>query len=132
MTTLRVNAIGKTTGTTVSPVGGLCKSWSSYVNDTGQNPTNIFRDSFNTSGVTDLGTGASRYSFVSAMGNAVYGNYGGGDDMHWGSFLFIVSPERNGVKTTLEVRIDAGTGGSSTSNRTDETEQSVCIYGQLA
>jgi len=70
MSTLEVSNLndGTTTLGTTYITNGAAKCWNSF-NGTG---TVALRDSFNTSSITDRGTGAYTTNFSSAMGNANY------------------------------------------------------------
>ena len=61
---LKVDSIGKTSGSTQDTMGGLTKVWFHF---NGQD--NTYRDSFNISGVTDNGTGDFTHNFTNNMGN---------------------------------------------------------------
>ena len=77
-TKLTMNSTGQTTivgeggTTTTSLQQGLCKAWARL------NP-NTLQDSFNTSGITDGGTGTFTYAYANAMGNANYMVSAGGN-----------------------------------------------------
>jgi len=70
MSTLEVSNLndGTTTVATTFVTNGSAKVWCSF-NGTG---TVAIRDSFNTSSITDRGTGAYTQNFSSAMGNINY------------------------------------------------------------
>tara|TARA_R100000908_G_scaffold64356_2_gene47946 strand:- start:734 stop:1123 length:390 start_codon:yes stop_codon:yes gene_type:complete len=70
MSTLEVSNLndGTTTLGTTYITNGSAKAWNSF-NGTG---TVAIRDSFNTSSITDRGTGAYTNNLTSAMGNANY------------------------------------------------------------
>tara|TARA_Y100000114_G_scaffold114403_1_gene108435 strand:+ start:339 stop:716 length:378 start_codon:yes stop_codon:yes gene_type:complete len=65
---LKVDSIGKTSGSTQDTMKGLVKVWFA-VNGTGT-PAN--RDSFNISTVTDNTTGDMTQNFLASMNNATY------------------------------------------------------------
>ena len=64
---LKVDQIGKTSGSTQDTMAGLAKCWGDYDQDT---PS--VKDSFNTSSVTDGGTGLYTFNFTSNFGNIHY------------------------------------------------------------
>ena len=81
MSTLKVDSIGKTSGSTQDTMAGLAKSWVRY-NQTG---TPAITDSFNTASITDRATGHAGFSFTNNMGNANYCLVGMSDDDGSGS-----------------------------------------------
>ena len=68
MSTLKVDSIGKTSGSTQDTMAGLAKAWF-RVNGTG---TPAFTDNFNGSSVTDNGTGDYTVTVTNNMSNANY------------------------------------------------------------
>jgi hypothetical protein len=68
MSTLRVNTIQDAAGTGTPSISGLAKAWVNF-NGTG---TVAIRASYNVSSITDLGTGAYRLNFTTAMPDANY------------------------------------------------------------
>ena len=61
---LKVDSIGKTSGSTQDTMGGLTKVWFHF---NGQD--NSYRDSFNITDVTDNGTGDFTHNFTNNMNN---------------------------------------------------------------
>ena len=72
MSTLKVNNIGKTSGSTQDTMQGLAKVWVNYYHVSG---TPTAQDSFNVSSLSDRGTGRVAFSFTNDMSNA---NFAGG------------------------------------------------------
>jgi len=76
---LKVDSIGKTSGSTQDTMGGLLKQWCNY--NQGYNSATVeFRDSFNTSSLTDNGAGDFTITINNNMTNGNYshtcdGNY---------------------------------------------------------
>jgi len=68
MSTLKVNNIGKTTGSTQDTMEGLCKQWCNLLG-TG---TISVQNSFNNASILDLGTGYYKTSFTNNMNNGTY------------------------------------------------------------
>ena len=78
---------GEGNSTTTNLQQGLAKSWVN-LNGTG---TAAFRDSFNTSGLTDNGTGSYTVSFTNDFANASYSAAAAGGErtVTWGIYLGI-------------------------------------------
>jgi hypothetical protein len=68
MSTLKVDSIGKTTGSTQDTMKGLLKVW--FALNCDGTPAN--RDSFNCSTVTDNDTGDMTENFIANMNNITY------------------------------------------------------------
>ena len=68
MSTLKVDSIGKTTGSTQDTMKGLLKVW--FALNCDGTPAN--RDSFNCSTVTDNTTGDMTENFIASMNNITY------------------------------------------------------------
>ena len=71
---LKVDSIGKTSGSTQDTMAGLAKSHG-VVNQSG---TVAITDSFNTSSVNDDGTGLNTVTFTNNMANSTYTAIAGG------------------------------------------------------
>ena len=73
---LKVDQIGKTSGSTQDTMKGLCKHWITYDHDGESGYSDVsgttLRDSFNTSSVTDATTGIGEPSFTNNMSNNKY------------------------------------------------------------
>ena len=82
-----INVLGEGTSATTNLQQGLTKSWIN-LNGTG---TAAFRDSFNTSGLTDNGTGSYTVSFANDFANASYSAAAAGGErtVTWGIYLGI-------------------------------------------
>ncbi len=68
MSTLKVDSIGKTSGSTQDTMAGLVKAWCN-LNGTG---TIAIQDSFNTSSATDRSTGRYEFNRTNNMVNILY------------------------------------------------------------
>ena len=73
MSTLKVDSIGKTSGSTQDTMSGMCKAWNFFDGTAG---TIAYADSFNSSTLTDIGGGQYKYAFTNNMGNANF-SFGG-------------------------------------------------------
>lgn len=144
MSTLNVDAlVGNTSANAITVRGegtattslqqGLTKVWCHWVNDTSQ-ATNGIYDSFNVSGLTDVGSGASRLSYTTNMGQSVYSVPVGG--MHdGGTYVVDVYLDHDTAPTTSQVDFDilqesSNAGGIGT--RIDDGLWSMSILGDLA
>ena len=112
---------------------GLTKVWCHWVNDTSQATGGIY-DSLNVSGLTDVGSGASRLSYTTNMGQAVYSVPVGG--MHdGGTYVVDVYLDHDEPPQTGQVDFDilqesSNAGGIGT--RIDDGLWSMCVLGDLA
>ena len=68
MSTLKVNNIGKTTGSTQDTMAGMAKAWVHW-DGTGTASVN---DSLNTSGITDNGTGSYTFAYSTSQSDSTY------------------------------------------------------------
>ena len=71
-----INVLGEGTSATTNLQQGLCKMWIHF-NGTGTIATD---DSFNSSGITDVNTGAYTISFTNSMANTSYTVTGAGKE----------------------------------------------------
>ena len=71
-----INVLGEGTSATTNLQQGLCKMWIHF-NGTGTIATD---DSLNSSGITDVGTGAYTISFTNSMANTSYTVTGAGKE----------------------------------------------------
>ena len=112
---------------------GLTKVWCHWVNDTSQ-ATNGIYDSFNVSGLTDVGTGASRFGYTTNMGQAVYSVPTGG--IHdGGTYIVDVYLDHDTPPTTSQIDFDIlqeSTNASGVGARQDDGLWSMSILGDLA
>ena len=112
---------------------GLTKVWCHWVNDTSQATGGIY-DSLNVSGLTDVGSGASRLSYTTNMGQAVYSVPVGG--MHdGGTYVVDVYLDHDEPPQTGQVDFDilqesSNAGGIGT--RIDDGLWSMCVLGDLS
>ena len=144
MSTLVIDTIqGKTTAGSVNVRGegsnntnlqqGLTKIWCHWVNDTSQ-ATNGIYDSLNITALTDVGSGASRFSYTTNMGQAVYSVPTGG--MHDGGIYIVdVYLDHDTPPTTSQIDFDImqeSTNASGVGARQDDGLWSMSILGDLA
>ena len=112
---------------------GLIKVWCHWVNDTSQ-ATNGIYDSLNVSGLTDVGSGASRFAYTTNMGQAVYSVPTGG--MHdGGTYIVDVYLDHDTPPTTSQIDFDILQESSNASGigaRQDDGLWSMSILGDLA
>ena len=112
---------------------GLTKVWCHWVNDTSQ-ATNGIYDSLNVSGLTDVGSGASRFAYTTNMGQAVYSVPTGG--MHdGGTYIVDVYLDHDTPPTTSQIDLDILQESSNASGigaRQDDGLWSMSILGDLA
>ena len=112
---------------------GLTKVWCHWVNDTSQ-ATNGIYDSFNVSGLTDVGSGASRFAYTTNMGQAVYSVPTGG--IHdGGTYIVDVYLDHDTPPTTSQIDFDIlqeSTNASGIGARQDDGLWSMSILGDLA
>lgn len=128
MSTVKVNNINSFVYGTRDTLSGLAQAWANM----DQTGTTVLEDSENISSVADLNNGEFRFTFSSNMANAGYASIAMGDDMNWGGYMFIVSPERSGTKSTSQVRIDGAAGNGRSNNRSDQADASYLWAGDLA
>jgi hypothetical protein len=117
MSTLKVTNIQATGETATRAVSGIAAAWA-FFDGTG---IPSLDGSFNTTSLTDQGTGFFLLTWTSAMSDANYSSSGAGR-----SVLLTGSA---GVQTTTTVRV--GTVNSN-NNSVDDTNNSVSIHGDLA
>ena len=145
MSTLKTNTLTGTTSAgsilvtgeggsnTTNLQQGLTKVWCHWVNDTSQ-ATNGIYDSLNVSGLTDVGSGASRFGYTTNMGQSVYSVPTGG--MHdGGTFIVDVYLDHDTPPTTSQIDFDImqeSTNASGVGARQDDGLWSMSILGDLA
>ena len=105
---------------------GLCKAWTNFTGVT----TTAERDSFNISGLTDIGTAKTTVAYTNNMGNANYtGSY-----FQSGSTERLITSFNNhytggfGDRTTSSCGVHSFNGTSSG----DASDNDVLIFGDLA
>lgn len=122
MSTLKVNNIGKTTGSTQDTMAGLAKVYVYY-----NQVTPAVLGSLNVSSVTDNTTGHFTPNYSNNMNDANYSSTGMTHTYHIGH-------DADNVKTTsaekFEVYTVSGTGGQRSFS--DRTHNCVAIHGDLA
>ena len=127
MSTLKVNTIQNTSAAHSSTpeeiAQGRAKVWVCF-NGSG---TVAIRDSFNTSSITDLGTGLFQINFSSALSNTNFCITGMSADVftQFGNYMSDLSSGSSNLRTTSSVRIFT----SSSSQLHDATFNSVAIFG---
>ena len=117
---LKVDSIGKTSGSTQDTMAGLAKSWI----DLDGSGTMETRDSFNVGSTTDNGTGSYSPTFSNNMGSANYSTPStvGNEDDAGALIMAIVT------KTTSTYRVDS----ESSSSNNDADRVDVTVFGDLA
>ena len=128
-----INVTGEGGSNTTNLQQGLTKVWCHWVNDTSQ-ATNGIYDSLNVSGLTDVGSGASRFGYTTNMGQSVYSVPTGG--MHdGGTYIVDVYLDHDTPPTTSQVDFDIlqeSTNASGVGARQDDGLWSMSILGDLA
>jgi len=124
---LKVDSIGKTSGSTQDTMAGLSKSWLDLDGTAADSTVDLtgVRDSFNLSSVVDNGTGSYNPTFTNNMGSANYStpsSVANADDAGAFNALGIVT------KATNTYRIDS----ESSSSNTDAPRLDVAVLGDLA
>ena len=69
MSTIKVDSIGKTSGKTQDTMSGMAKAWGQF---DGEITTPALESSFNTSSISDLGTGRFQTTITNSMNDALY------------------------------------------------------------
>ena len=115
---------GEGNSTTTNLQQGLAKA---FVNLSGDGTVSI-RDSYNTSGVTDNGTGDYTFAWSSSMGNINYTSSGaGGQDQT--ALINVSQPENSTAPATGSCRFGVAYANS---NAFDGTYVGAVIHGDLA
>ena len=126
-----INVLGEGTSATTNLQQGLLKCWA---NIDMESSTQVFNDSFNTSGVTDNGAGRSEIAFSNNFNN---GNYAGGginkDGSGYNDSVNLAS-DASGAMTTSAFEIFTTHGGSSANSYSgnDAVAALVVLAGDLA
>jgi len=107
MSTLKVNNIGKTSGSTQDTMAGMAKAWVNF-NGTG---TIASYDSLNTSSLVDDGSGRYTVNINSDMSNTNYGITTGGNNSLTGFVGRVASPAN--TKTSGVYGIETVNNGGS-------------------
>jgi len=124
MSTLKVNNIGKTSGSTQDTMEGMAKAWY-QVDGTG---TATIDDSHNTSSLVDESTGQYTVSYTNNMNNSNYGLTQGVEYTYSGSMVIATYSEASKVTGSCRPIHNAATGGAAV----DVPETSGCVHGDLA
>ena len=129
MSTLKVNTIQNTSGGSSSTPEqieqGRAKVWVCF-NGTG---TVAIRDTFNTSSITDNGTGLFQVNFSSAFSNTNFCVSGMGSDAEtqFGAYMIDLSPGSSHQRTTSSVQVFT----SSSQSLQDTEFNSVAVFGDV-
>ena len=127
MSTLKVNTIQNTSGGSSSTPEqieqGRAKVWVCF-NGTG---TVAIRDSFNTSSITDNGTGLFKINFSTALSNTNFCVAGMGSDAQsqFGAYMVDLSSNSSHTRTTSSTSVFTG----SSSSLFDVTFNNVVVFG---
>ena len=127
---LKVDSIGKTSGSTQDTMGGLCKVWCDY----GSVTSSSINDSFNASGLTDHDTGTTTISFTNSMANSTYVVNGMTDTSNDQNFvdIGIVFLITNGGDTRATGSVKLGTADTYNANdKLDFNPVMISIQGDL-
>ena len=132
MSTLKVDSIGKTTGSTQDTMAGFAKMWINLDGDAG---TPAALDSLNVGSITDGGSGVYTYNFSSNMTNINYCFQGTAAQIPSGtsSGLGHEPQDNNASYATSSVKCETYYVDSST-NRTnaDLSNSNGTVFGDLA
>lgn len=112
---------GEGNSTTTNLQQGLAKAWA----NTSGVGTPAIADSFNMASVTDLGTGAEKFTFTNAMSNINFSTQALTDHNSQGVTVQQV-PDLANTTTTSSIST-VNTSGSAT-----DTDKSILIHGDLA
>mgnify|MGYP001355978207 CR=1 FL=1 len=118
---LKVDSIGKTSGSTQDTMAGLAKCWGDYDQDT---PS--VKDSFNTSSITDHTTGQYDPQWSSNMSSVNYVTMS--QSQPQSTVTSCESFEDESAKTTSDTRIQTIENASAT----DHTNNGYVVSGDLA
>jgi hypothetical protein len=118
---LKVDSIGKTSGSTQDTMAGLAKCWGDYDQDT---PS--VKDSFNTSSITDHTTGQYDPQWSSNMSSVNYVTMS--QSQPQSTTTSCESFEDESAKTTSDTRIQTIENASAT----DHTNNGYVVSGDLA
>lgn len=125
MSTLKVNSIGKTSGSTQDTMEGLAKAWSLF----DQTGTTEIKESFNCSSVTDHSTGETGHTLTNNMSNGNYCNPASSGE------------QTGGGNRSMGINGNRGQASSSTTNimnslltnsRSDDDRINIAWLGDLA
>tara|TARA_R100000231_G_scaffold50780_1_gene42958 strand:- start:156 stop:554 length:399 start_codon:yes stop_codon:yes gene_type:complete len=132
VSTLKVDSIGKTTGSTQDTMAGFAKMWINLDGDAG---TPAALDSLNVGSITDGGSGVYTYNFSSNMTNINYCFQGTAAQIPSGtsSGLGHEPQDNNASYATSSVKCETYYVDSST-NRTnaDLSNSNGTVFGDLA
>ena len=123
MSTLKVDSIGKTSGSTQDTMAGLAKSWVTF-DGTASGAT--IGDSFNVSSSDDDGTGDYGINFSNVMGNANYScTFGDGEGTSSSGMRFLM--DAGSATSSQEIY-----GRNVSNSASDCDAASMSINGDLA
>ena len=127
---LKVDNIGKTSGSTQDTMSGMCKAWSFFDGTAG---TIAYADSFNSSTLTDIGGGQYKYAFTNNMGNANF-SFGGAAIVDETTFGLLSGTEIAGshARSTSNSGQFFTTNTASVNSATNANSISTQIFGDLA
>ena len=130
MSTLKVDSIGKTSGSTQDTMSGMCKAWNFF---DGTASTIAYADSFNSSTLTDIGGGQYKYAFTNNMGNANF-SFGGAAITDETNFALMSGTEIAGshARSTSSSGQFFTTNTASVNNGANANSISTQIFGDLA
>ena len=126
----QVSVRGEGSATTTNLQQGLLKCWANI----SMQSTQAFNDSFNTSGVTDNGTGRAEIAFSNNFSNENYAGGGINRDGSGYNDLCNIASDSSGAKSTSAFEIFTTHGGSSANSFSgnDAVAALVMVAGDLA
>jgi len=125
MSTLKVNNIGKTSGSTQDTMEGLAKAWSLF----DQTGTTEIRESFNCSSITDQGTGESGHTLTNNMSSGNYCNPASSGEQTGGGNRSMGINGNNGQASSSTTNI---MNSLLTNSRSDDDRLNIAWLGDLA
>ena len=127
---LKVDSIGKTSGSTQDTMAGLAKAWNFF---DGTASTIAYADSFNSSTLTDIGGGQYKYAFTNNMGNANF-SFGGAAIVDETTFGLLSGTEIAGshARSTSSSGQFFTTNTASVNSAANANSISTQIFGDLA
>lgn len=127
MSTIKADTVQNTSGGAVTLTNQYAsKSWAAFE----QSGTHSFRDSFNMSSISDIGTGQSRFVFTNSMSDGNYATTGcSGEQSGGGNRIMGIKGNSVAPATT---GFDIANFALSTGSASDDTRLSICVWGDLA
>jgi hypothetical protein len=118
----QVSVRGEGSATTTNLQQGLCKCWVQF---DGSASGAAAEDSFNLTGMTDVGTGDYTITIANNMNNAGYSVPCAGDDRNHNHVTHTIATGSFGFRGRVGIE-------GSTANNADTPEASCAVFGDLA